>query len=174
MFRNLPGTKEEDCYGWEIKLDEKSNLTSASVQEYIQYLVRNNPDDMGVLLNPPGNCDDLTWIYEHLCQICIEVNGNDISVLDRSIIQMNEMIYQLKTNKLFSNKLMIPGEAKQLLKIFFKQVYLIFDHVYYNHREIFERFEHMNYLFSRLVLLSKKYDLIHLDDLTVPEMPLTL
>ena len=46
----------------------------SSVQQYIQQLIRADPSNIEVILEPPAGQDEITWKYEHLRQFCNELN----------------------------------------------------------------------------------------------------
>ncbi|KAF0540857.1 Mob1/phocein [Gigaspora margarita] len=71
--RNRPGTKFEDAYQFpHITLDKYES--AFALQEYLQSLIRTNKEDIDLLVElPPGHEED-TWQYEHLRQLCLELN----------------------------------------------------------------------------------------------------
>lgn len=38
-------------------------------------IIAKDPSDMDVILTPPAEVDDGVWKYEHLRQVCLELNG---------------------------------------------------------------------------------------------------
>ncbi|GBC02204.1 hypothetical protein RclHR1_00450039 [Rhizophagus clarus] len=73
LRRNRPGTKLEDAYQFpHISLDQ---IDSAfAIQEYLQSLIRTNKENIDALVELPPGQDKETWQYEHLRQLCLELN----------------------------------------------------------------------------------------------------
>ncbi|KAH6562055.1 hypothetical protein BASA50_009836 [Batrachochytrium salamandrivorans] len=75
ILRNRRGTRLEDwCLDWPELTGEGTNSTF-SVQQHIQSLIRKDPADISAILTLPAGQDDAVWQYEHLRQICSELNG---------------------------------------------------------------------------------------------------
>eukprot|EP00035_Acanthoeca_spectabilis_P022357 m.443263 g.443263 ORF g.443263 m.443263 type:complete len:205 (-) comp18946_c0_seq1:1334-1948(-) len=71
---NPPGTSSKELYDWEPEdLNEMS--TTLAVHQYIQQLVRLNPHDIEKLVTLPDGQDANVWQYEHMRQLCMELNG---------------------------------------------------------------------------------------------------
>ncbi|KAF9582121.1 hypothetical protein BGW38_000615, partial [Lunasporangiospora selenospora] len=71
--RNLPGTKEEKLYQWPQRpLD--SIESAFALREYLQAIIRHDPHNVDLLISLPSGQDENSWLYEHLCQICLELN----------------------------------------------------------------------------------------------------
>ncbi|KAG0243396.1 MOB member 4, phocein [Actinomortierella wolfii] len=71
--RNRPGTKYEEMYQWPV--DSLDKIESAfALREYLQALIRKDPHDVDRLIELPPGQDDYAWLYEHLCQVCLELN----------------------------------------------------------------------------------------------------
>ncbi|PIA13248.1 Mob1/phocein [Coemansia reversa NRRL 1564] len=70
---NLPGTREEDCFWW--KYDKVSEVgTEMAGQEYLQGLLRQQRRfEIEKLLQVPSGIGRLSWLYEHMRQICVEL-----------------------------------------------------------------------------------------------------
>ncbi|OLY83678.1 hypothetical protein AYI68_g2175 [Smittium mucronatum] len=64
------------------------------------------------------------------------------------------------------------NKSFRMFKVAVVKIYGIFKYVYFNFREFFERFEHVNYLYSRLVLFANKYKVLPEYDLFNPEIPI--
>ncbi|KAG0266225.1 MOB member 4, phocein [Actinomortierella ambigua] len=71
--RNRPGTKYEDMYQWPLESLDKIESAFA-LREYLQALIRKDPHDVDRLIELPPGQDDYAWLYEHLCQVCLELN----------------------------------------------------------------------------------------------------
>ncbi|RIA96070.1 Mob1/phocein [Glomus cerebriforme] len=73
LRRNRPGTKLEDTYQFpHIPLDQ---IDSAfALQEYLQSLIRTDKENLDALVELPPGQDKETWQYEHLRQLCLELN----------------------------------------------------------------------------------------------------
>ncbi|KAJ1726762.1 hypothetical protein LPJ61_004976 [Coemansia biformis] len=69
---NLPGTREEDCFGWAYGSVREVG-TALAGQEYLQGLLRQRRFDLDKLLQVPDGVDRLGWLFEHMRQICIEM-----------------------------------------------------------------------------------------------------
>ncbi|KAI8345502.1 Mob1/phocein [Mortierella sp. GBAus27b] len=72
-MRNLPGTKEENLYQWPQRPLE-SIESAFALREYLQALIRQDPHNVDLLISLPTGQDENAWLYEHLCQICLELN----------------------------------------------------------------------------------------------------
>ncbi|GMS91158.1 hypothetical protein PENTCL1PPCAC_13333, partial [Pristionchus entomophagus] len=72
--RNEPGTKREDWNRWPMVPFEEMD-SSLNVQQWIQQIIAKDPSDMDAILTPPSEVDDGVWKYEHLRQVCLELNG---------------------------------------------------------------------------------------------------
>jgi len=71
--RNRPGTKAEQWSNWPELSFENMNSTCA-VQQYIQLLIKRNPEDIKTIVTCPESQDPNVWQYEHLRLICLELN----------------------------------------------------------------------------------------------------
>jgi len=71
--RNRPGTKAEQWGNWPELSFENMNSTCA-VQQYIQLLIKRNPEDIKTIVTCPEGQDPNVWQYEHLRLICLELN----------------------------------------------------------------------------------------------------
>ncbi|KAI7823622.1 Mob1/phocein, partial [Gamsiella multidivaricata] len=45
-----------------------------ALREYLQALIRHDPHNVDQLIALPAGQDEHSWLYEHLCQICLELN----------------------------------------------------------------------------------------------------
>ncbi|KAF9116281.1 MOB member 4, phocein [Mortierella sp. AM989] len=72
-LRNLPGTKDEKLYQWPQRPLE-SIESAFALREYLQALIRQDPHNVDFLITLPAGQDENAWLYEHLCQICLELN----------------------------------------------------------------------------------------------------
>ncbi|KAJ3218488.1 MOB member 4, phocein [Dinochytrium kinnereticum] len=71
--RNNPGTKNEEWCLWEdIELSQIDS--TLAVQIYLQSLLRRDNSDVFQLVNIPADQDPYVWQYEHLRQLCLELN----------------------------------------------------------------------------------------------------
>ncbi|KAJ2082713.1 hypothetical protein H4R24_001381 [Coemansia sp. RSA 988] len=70
---NLPGTREEECFGWTY--DSVTEVgTDMAGQEYLQGLLRQQRRfEVDKLLQVPSGIGRLSWLYEHLRQVCVEL-----------------------------------------------------------------------------------------------------
>ncbi|KAK3842193.1 MAG: Mob1/phocein [Linnemannia gamsii] len=71
--RNLPGTKDEGLYQWP-KRPLESIESAFALREYLQSLIRQDPHNVDLIISLPSGQDEHAWLYEHLCQICLELN----------------------------------------------------------------------------------------------------
>ncbi|RUP50888.1 mps one binder kinase activator-like 4-like protein [Jimgerdemannia flammicorona] len=63
----------QNSYQWPfISLDQLDS--SFSLQEYLQALIRKDRENVGALVALPPGQDDEVWQYEHLRQLCLELN----------------------------------------------------------------------------------------------------
>ncbi|CAG8453473.1 8771_t:CDS:2 [Diversispora eburnea] len=73
LRRNRPGTKLEDAYQFEhIPLEQFDS--AFALQEYLQSLIRKDKENLDQLVELPPGQDEETWQYEHLRQLCLELN----------------------------------------------------------------------------------------------------
>ncbi|KAL3312068.1 MOB member 4, phocein [Cichlidogyrus casuarinus] len=72
--RNKPGSTAKEWSNWPLESFEEMESTFA-LQQYIQQMVRTQPDDIDGILHCPDGQDEGVWKYEHLRQFCIELNG---------------------------------------------------------------------------------------------------
>ncbi|KAG0087482.1 hypothetical protein BGZ92_007305 [Podila epicladia] len=73
LERNLPGTKDEKLYQWPPRpLD--SIESPFALREYLQALIRQDPHNVDQLVAVPKDQNENPWTYEHLCQVCLELN----------------------------------------------------------------------------------------------------
>ncbi|KAJ2762834.1 hypothetical protein H4S06_000431 [Coemansia sp. BCRC 34490] len=79
LMMNLPGTREEDCFGWTFDSIEEITTPHAA-QQYLQSQVRIRRFDIDSLIRQPRGVGRLAWLYEHMRQVCIEL-GFYISLL---------------------------------------------------------------------------------------------
>ncbi|KAJ2316643.1 hypothetical protein GGI00_006962 [Coemansia sp. RSA 2681] len=69
---NLAGTREEDCFRWSYSSVDEIETELAS-QEYLQSLIRRRRFDIDALVEVPRGVEPLSWLYEHMRQICVEL-----------------------------------------------------------------------------------------------------
>ncbi|XP_065839895.1 MOB-like protein phocein [Oscarella lobularis] len=77
LRRNLPGTRNSDLYGWPDEPYDEMDST-LSVQQHIQQMIRADYKNIdGILEIPPPTegQDEGVWKYEHIRQLCMELNG---------------------------------------------------------------------------------------------------
>ncbi|KAK6097800.1 hypothetical protein BDV3_001660 [Batrachochytrium dendrobatidis] len=75
LQRNCRGIRLEDwCLDWPVFLLE-SDSSMFSVQQHIQSLVRKDPANITAILDFPAGQDEPVWQYEHLRQVCNELNS---------------------------------------------------------------------------------------------------
>ena len=71
--RNRPGTKNKDLFAWgSVSLESMESTFGA--QQYIQQLIRADPNDVENILKVPEGTDEAVWQYEHLRQFTLEFN----------------------------------------------------------------------------------------------------
>lgn len=71
--RNKPGTKSSDLYNWPP--EEYSKIKGLfAVQEYIQGLIRDDPQNIQKIIETPEEVDETIWKFEHLRQFILETN----------------------------------------------------------------------------------------------------
>ena len=51
-----------------------SKHSSLAAQEYIQEIIRNEPSNVQLIIDPPSEIDINVWQYEHLRQFILELN----------------------------------------------------------------------------------------------------
>ncbi|KAJ3162662.1 hypothetical protein HDU86_003635 [Geranomyces michiganensis] len=74
LWRNRPGIRQEDWSQWTLPpLDQIES--SFLAQQYIQSLVRKDPSAIKDIVDVPEGQDANLWRYEHLRQICLELNN---------------------------------------------------------------------------------------------------
>ncbi|KAI8365385.1 Mob1/phocein [Radiomyces spectabilis] len=73
LRRLYRGTRVESAYAWPFeRLDELDS--SFNVQEYLQQLIRQDKNNIDLLIAVPESVDQEIWQYEHLRQVCLELN----------------------------------------------------------------------------------------------------
>ncbi|KAI8576799.1 hypothetical protein K450DRAFT_255021 [Umbelopsis ramanniana AG] len=73
LRRLYPGSHVEDTFQWPtLALDDIES--SFSVQEYLQQLLREDYTDIQRLIDLPEGIDAEIWQYEHLRQLCSQLN----------------------------------------------------------------------------------------------------
>ncbi|KAI8060742.1 hypothetical protein BC940DRAFT_311465 [Gongronella butleri] len=71
--RLCPGTRLDSAFDWPF--EPIDNLDSSfHVQEYLQQLIRQDHTNVDTLVEIPESVDRQVWQYEHLRQVCIELN----------------------------------------------------------------------------------------------------
>ncbi|KAF9428843.1 hypothetical protein BGZ94_000791 [Podila epigama] len=73
LERNRPGTKDEKLYQWPPRPLESIESPFA-LREYLQALIRQDPHNVDLLVTVPNEQNENPWTYEHLCQVCLELN----------------------------------------------------------------------------------------------------
>ncbi|TPX60296.1 hypothetical protein PhCBS80983_g01865 [Powellomyces hirtus] len=74
IWRNRPGIRQEDWSQWPlIPLDQIESTFLA--QQYIQGLIRKDASAIKEIVEVPESQDRDLWRYEHLRQICLELNN---------------------------------------------------------------------------------------------------
>ncbi|KAG0333896.1 MOB member 4, phocein [Podila horticola] len=73
LERNLPGTKDEKLYQWPPRPLDTIESPFA-LREYLQALIRQDPHNVDQLVAVPKDQNEDPWTYEHLCQVCLELN----------------------------------------------------------------------------------------------------
>ncbi|CAG8514915.1 6325_t:CDS:2 [Gigaspora margarita] len=168
--RNRPGTKFEDAYQFpHITLDKYES--AFALQEYLQSLIRTNKEDIDLLVElPPGHEED-TWQYEHLRQLCLELNY--------LVIQLEAECNRQSCPEMKADEWMYlcaahpnPTNVETSIKYYqsiARRLYRIFAHAWFHHREIFEAFENENLLYARFLKLSDRYGLVAKNLLIIPQ-----
>ncbi|KAJ2715298.1 hypothetical protein H4R19_001281 [Coemansia spiralis] len=199
---NLPGTREEDCFGWTYESVGDVGTEMAG-QEYLQMLVRQRPFDIDRLLQVPDGVDGQRWVYEHMRQICIEMglyvaqihkecteeacpamqaNGSPFYCAahgrPRACSAIGYAVHTLDSavrllGSAFPDGSTSDGVRKHLQPMM-RRLYRIFAHAYFHHREFFERQEAASYLYARFVRLGRKHALLPAEQLTIPDLPTTV
>ncbi|KAI9280273.1 Mob1/phocein [Umbelopsis sp. AD052] len=73
LRRLYPGSHVEDTFQWPaLALDDIES--SFSVQEYLQQLLREDYTDIQRVIDLPEGIDAEIWQYEHLRQLCLQLN----------------------------------------------------------------------------------------------------
>jgi hypothetical protein len=71
--RNKPGCSAQKWSDWpEEDLDDMES--TLAVQQFIQQLIKKNPNDVDTILKAPEQQDEGVWKYEHLRQFCMDLN----------------------------------------------------------------------------------------------------
>eukprot|EP00041_Stephanoeca_diplocostata_P007351 m.103052 g.103052 ORF g.103052 m.103052 type:complete len:171 (+) comp16836_c0_seq5:171-683(+) len=74
LRQNRPGTAKQDLYSWSPQDMDDMNTTLVCHQ-YIQQLIRADNSDVAKIVACPDEQDPDVWQYEHIRQICMELNG---------------------------------------------------------------------------------------------------
>ncbi|KAI9500874.1 hypothetical protein GGI25_005020 [Coemansia spiralis] len=196
---NLPGTREEDCFSWTY--DSAEITTPLMAQEYLQSLLRTRRFDIDHLLQTPAGVEQISWLYEHMRQICIEL-GFYISMMHKEcterscpVMRANETTYycaghghprpcsaigyavhtiDYAVQQLSSTSMVVWRAGETSMKHFqsmVRRLYRIFAHAYFHHRELFEQQESATYLYARFVRLARKYELTPESLIIIPDLP---
>ncbi|KAJ2700573.1 hypothetical protein FB645_004969 [Coemansia sp. IMI 203386] len=189
--RVLPGTKEEDSFIWSY------DNASSNNQLYLQTLIRSKRFDIDILLEQPSFMDELSWLYEHMRQICIEL-GFYVSVVHIEctekqcpVMRAQETTYYCAGHGSprpcsaigyavhtldYAVRQLSQGDNTSLkhLQSMVRRLYRIFAHVYFHHRQVFETQETATYLYARFVRLARKYELAPESQIIIPELPTTV
>ncbi|ORX46056.1 putative cell cycle-associated protein [Hesseltinella vesiculosa] len=73
LRRLIPGRRLDASFNWPAEAID--NLDSSfHVQEYLQQLIRQDHTNINTLIEIPDSVDRQVWQYEHLRQVCIELN----------------------------------------------------------------------------------------------------
>ncbi|KAJ1981569.1 hypothetical protein H4R35_000663 [Dimargaris xerosporica] len=71
--RNMRGMRFEEMNQWTMDSPEDSD-TPFGVREYLQTALRRRTQTTQALVEAPTNVDPNVWVYEHLREVCIELN----------------------------------------------------------------------------------------------------
>ncbi|KAJ1765342.1 hypothetical protein IW138_006135 [Coemansia sp. RSA 986] len=196
---NLPGTREEDCFSWTYDSISEIN-TAHAAQEYLQSLLRTKRFDIDYLMHVPTGVGQMSWLYEHMRQICIEL-GFYITVLHREctedrcpVMRANEATYYcaghghprpcsaigyavhtidyaVQQLSLFVADKVVSEMSMKHFQSMVRRLYRIFAHAYFHHRDLFEQQESVTYLYARFVRLARKYELTPESLIIIPDLP---
>ncbi|CAJ0844528.1 22400_t:CDS:2 [Entrophospora sp. SA101] len=122
-----------------------------ALQEYLQSLLRNHKDDLDLLVKLPAGQSEEAWQYEHLRQLCLELNYLVVQLEPECNKQTcpemkaDEWMYRstnlLNSHKSFPSRLSIPDTSVKHYQSIARRLYRIFAHAWFHHREIFKEFE---------------------------------
>ncbi|KAJ8981684.1 hypothetical protein NQ317_017305 [Molorchus minor] len=174
LRRNRPGTKAKDFCRWPDELFDEMDSTLA-VQQYIQQLIRKDPNNIDLILKKPDSQDEGVWKYEHLRQFCMELNGLAVGLQGEchpeTCTQMTateQWIFLCAAHKTPKRIVSIKESSVAKLGSVCRRVYRIFSHAYFHHRSIFDEFENETCLCKRFTQFVTKYNLMSKDNLIVP------
>ncbi|CAJ0759228.1 301_t:CDS:2 [Entrophospora sp. SA101] len=133
LRRNRPGTKFEDAYQFpHLPLDQID--TAFALQEYLQSLLRNHKDDLDLLVKLPAGQSEEAWQYEHLRQLCLELNY--------LVVQLEPECNKQTCPEMKADEWMYRCAAHLTpMNSIARRLYRIFAHAWFHHREIFKEFE---------------------------------
>ncbi|KAF9994823.1 hypothetical protein BGZ79_000380 [Entomortierella chlamydospora] len=195
-LRNLPGTKDEKLYQWPQRPLE-SIESAFALREYLQALIRQDPHNVDTLIALPPGQDENSWLYEHLCQVCLELNYLIVQLEPECTpevcpeMRAEEWKYFCATHptpseayylthtldgasallnnvKSFPSRICVPEGSVKNFQSIARRLYRIFAHAYFHHRDIFDAFEAETSLYERFLKLSRTRQLITAKLIIIP------
>ncbi|KAI9304644.1 Mob1/phocein [Cunninghamella echinulata] len=200
LRRLYPGSQLENTFNWPF--EALDNLDSSfNVQEYLQQLIRKDRSDIKYIVELPDSVDKQVWQYEHLRQVCLELNLLVVALehectkeicpemkadgwlylcaahpstqtcpaIDYIIHTLDGATNLLNNSKYFPSRISIPEPSLKHFQSIARRLYRIFAHAYFHHREIYEFYENETSLYSRFLLLSRTYNLVPPELISIPD-----
>ncbi|KAJ2718955.1 hypothetical protein GGI07_005502 [Coemansia sp. Benny D115] len=195
---NIPGMREEDCFAWSYEGPERTTQRLVDSQGYLQSLLRTHRFDAAALLKEPAGVDSMSWLAQHMRQMCTEL-GMFVSLVRAECTEQRCPVmraqettyycaghgkprpcsaigYAVHTLDYAVRQLGQPRDWAPSMKHFqsmVRRLYRIFAHVYFHHRDLFEQQESVSGLYARFVRLARKYELTPESLIIIPELPTT-
>ncbi|KAI9023746.1 mps one binder kinase activator-like 3-like protein [Phycomyces nitens] len=115
------------------------------------------------------NCPEMKaegWLY--LC--AAHPATQSCPAIDYIIHTLDGATTLLNNAKYFPSRISVPEPSLKHFQSIARRLYRIFAHAYCHHREIYEFFENDTSLYARFRLLSRKYELVPLNLITIPDV----
>ncbi|KAL0089306.1 Mob1/phocein [Phycomyces blakesleeanus] len=114
------------------------------------------------------NCPEMKaegWLY--LC--AAHPATQSCPAIDYIIHTLDGATTLLNNAKYFPSRISVPEPSLKHFQSIARRLYRIFAHAYCHHREIYEIFENDTSLYARFRLLSRKYELVPPNLITIPD-----
>ncbi|CAO3623852.1 unnamed protein product [Cunninghamella echinulata] len=190
LRRLYPGSQLENTFDWPF--ETLDNLDSFLIKDC---------NDIKYIVELPDSVDKQVWQYEHLRQVCLELNLLVVALehkctkeicpemkadgwlylcaahpstqtcpaIDYIIHTLDGATNLLNNSKYFPSRISIPEPSLKHFQSIARRLYRIFAHAYFHHREIYEFYENETSLYSRFLLLSRTYNLVPPELISIPD-----
>lgn len=107
--------------------------------------------------------------WQYICVAHEGRAGEDCCAIDYILHTVDSMTATLVSPNSFPSRLSIKPGSEKLFGQLARRISRVFGHAYFHHREIFEESEAETALYARFVALAKKYNLMSMNLLVIPE-----